>query len=69
MFNKAIHYMTSFYDGVLAWGFITVSLHELSGTQITIVTLVVLSLSGVAISMFLLLLTEYRLDQSFWLMC
>jgi hypothetical protein len=31
IFNRWVHYLTSFYECLLTWGFLTVSLHELSG--------------------------------------
>lgn len=68
IFHKSIHYMTAFYECFLTWAFLTVSIHDLSGTELTIGTVMGLSLAGAVSIMFLLLITEYRQHQIFWQM-
>ena len=53
----------------MTWGFLTVSLHELSGNKLTITNLAALTLTGVALTIFLIFLAEYRHNQIFWQMC
>lgn len=46
MFDKSIHYMHAVLESLSAWLFLVVTLHDLASSQLTLITLLVMTLAG-----------------------
>lgn len=51
IFNSYVFYATTFYEGVSSWLYITISIHLLSNSSLTAISLSLLIFSGVCISL------------------
>jgi hypothetical protein len=58
IFNKNVHYATGSYELMLNWLFLSVALHQISGTEITIGGLLMIILSGLILIMVTFYLTD-----------
>ena len=60
IYNRRVHFFSTLYDIVATWFFLCIPVHEITGNQLTIMTVVAILVTGCMIGGFLIYLSELR---------
>jgi predicted Kef-type K+ transport protein len=60
IYNRRVHFFSTLYDTVATWFFLCISVHEITGNQLSIMTVLSILVTGCMLAGFLIYLSELR---------